>query len=297
MVEAIPEEIEEDDPWNGPPRASLARRSQSYSDFYHVVRSHARDEHRLERKSSLDGQRLVERGHDVELDFDNEFAALEDQLQDNSHTSHGMYLTQLDLSKSHLETLLGSTQDTLDLLASLSDSFKSVEAHTTAFRQQCESLITEQRRQEHLADAIEENARYYTYLEPMTRRLNAPGAANLVKGDDFREMLSNLDNCLAYMESHPKHKESAIYRSRYRLLLTRALTLIRHHFTRSLGDVAADISKRVQSGQLKETTHSALLYAKVSTPKRRNSKHWVWRYRSELYLLLMTSMLVVSQNI
>ena len=79
---------------------------------------------------------------------------------------------------------------------------------------------------ETLADAIEENARYYTYLEPMTRRLNAPGAANLVKGKDFPEMLSNLDNCLAYMEAHPKHKESATYRSRYRLLLTRALTLM-----------------------------------------------------------------------
>ncbi|KAK1090150.1 Golgi transport complex subunit 3, partial [Friedmanniomyces endolithicus] len=115
-------------------------------------------------------------------------------------------------------------------------------------------------------DSIEENSRYYAYLEPMTRRLNAPGAANLVKGDDFAEMLSNLDQCLAYMETHPKHKEATTYRSKYRLLLTRALTLIRHHFTKSLGDIAAEISKRIQSGQLKNTTHSALLYAKFRVP-------------------------------
>ena len=155
------------------------------------------------------------------------------------------------------------------MLSTLSNSFNAVESQTEQFRQQCESLLTEQKRLESLADAIEENARYYTYLEPMTRRLNAPGAANLVKGQDFPEMLSNLDNCIAYMEAHPKHRESATYRSKYKLLLTRALTLIRHHFTKSLGDIANDIAKRIQSGQLKETTHSALLYAKfrVNAPE------------------------------
>lgn len=176
------------------------------------------------------------------------------------------YQEQLELSGAHLDNLLSSTRSSLALLDTLAKSFEAVEAQTTAFRLQCETLLTEQKRLESLADAIEENARYYTYLEPMTRRLNAPGAANLVKGDDFPEMLSNLDNCLAYMESHPKHLESATYRSRYRLLLTRALTLIRHYFTKCLGDIAADISKRIQGGQLKETTHSALLYAKFRVP-------------------------------
>lgn len=266
MVEAIHEDNEEESPWNGPPQATLSRRSQSYSDFYYVVKNAAAKDRPLTRKSSFDiGEHKALKG-DVELDFDSDFAALEASLLDEGHTGYGSYLEQLRLSGSHLETLLGSTQDTLDVLATLSESFKSVDIQTTAFRHQCESLIAEQRRLEHLADAIEGNARYYTYLEPMTRRLNAPGAANLVKSNDFVEMLSNLDNCLAYMESHPKHKESATYRSRYRLLLTRALTLIRHHFTKSLGDIAADISKRVQSGQLKETTHSALLYAKFRVP-------------------------------
>ena len=140
-------------------------------------------------------------------------------LLEKSLAGYQTYLEQLQLSSSHLGNLLESTQNTLSLLSTLSDSFKSVETQTNAFQQQCESLITEQRRLEQMADAIEENARYYTYLEPMTRRLNAPGAANLVKGHDFPEMLSNLDNCLAYMESHPKHKESATYRSRYRFCL------------------------------------------------------------------------------
>ena len=266
VVEAIEESNEDEDPWNGPPKARVARRAQSYSDFYDVVTSYEKKERKVARKKSWDSQDHSKGVRHEELDFDDEFALLEDRLLEESHAGYQTYLEQLQMSSSHLDNLLSSTQNTLSILSTLSTSFQSVEAQTDAFRRQCESLITEQRRLDTLADAIEENARYYTYLEPMTRRLNAPGAANLVKGKDFPEMLFNLDNCLAYMESHPNHKDSATYRSRYRLLLTRALTLIRHYFTKSLGDIAADISKRVQGGQLKETTHSALLYAKFRVP-------------------------------
>ncbi|KAF2169596.1 hypothetical protein M409DRAFT_64682 [Zasmidium cellare ATCC 36951] len=264
-IEPIQEVAEDEDAWSGPPTATVARRAQSYSDFYHAVNTYTK-EAALERKKSLDLRQDTQHVGSAELEFESEFEALEDELLDQSHWGYQTYQEQLELSDSHLEGLLTSTTDTLSVLSALSSSFKAVEAQTDAFRQQCESLINEQRRLTSLADALDENVQYYKYLEPMTRRLNAPGAANLVKGKDFPEMLSNLDNCLAYMESHPKHKESATYRSRYRLLLTRGLTLIRHHFTKSLGEIAADISKRIQSGQLKDTTHSALLYAKFRVP-------------------------------
>lgn len=220
----------------------------------------------LERQRSLDGQRQSRRDERRDSAAADEDAEIEERLLEESHAGYETFLEQLQLSESHLGNLLSSTSATLDLLSSLSLSFESVEAQTEAFSRQCESLVSEQRRLTGLADALEENARYYTYLEPMTRRLNAPGAANLVQGKDFPEMLSSLDNCLVYMESHPKQLESATYRSKYRLLLTRGLTLIRHHFTRCLGDIANDIGKRIQGGQLKETTHSALLYAKFRVP-------------------------------
>ena len=75
-------------------------------------------------------------------------------------------------------------------------------------------------------------------------------------------MLANLDRCLEYMHDHPTHREASTYRSRYRLLLTRALTLIRVHFTNSLRSLAADVSHRISDRQLNDTTQSALLYAK-----------------------------------
>lgn len=53
-----------------------------------------------------------------------------------------------------------------------------------------------------------------------------------------------------------------MYQARYRLLLTRALTLIRVYFTNTLRELAADIAKRIADRQLNDTTMTSLLYAK-----------------------------------
>lgn len=53
-----------------------------------------------------------------------------------------------------------------------------------------------------------------------------------------------------------------MYSSRYRALMTRALTLIRVHFVRALREIASDVTRRIADRQLNETTMSALLYAK-----------------------------------
>ena len=57
-------------------------------------------------------------------------------------------------------------------------------------------------------------------------------------------------------------REAPTYRSRYRLLLTRGLTLIRVNFMTALRDIASDVTKRIADKQLNDTTMSALLYAK-----------------------------------
>ncbi|EON68894.1 hypothetical protein W97_08152 [Coniosporium apollinis CBS 100218] len=260
-VEEIAAVVEEDERKRGPPEATVARRAKSYSDFYHVVRAHTIKERKLEREKRRSRENIRE---DVktELDFRRWYNGVHDELLDASHEEYKSYLEQLQLSQSHLESLLTDTNSTLDLLSSLSEAFKAVEAQTTAFQAQCEGLVSDQNHTSKLADDIAENLRYYTYLDPITKRLNAPGAGKLVGGKEFSEMLANLDNCLEYMQAHPSHREAATYRARYRLLLTRGLTLIRVHFTNALREIAADVSKRIADRQLNDTTMSALLYAK-----------------------------------
>ncbi|RYN42832.1 hypothetical protein AA0114_g10390 [Alternaria tenuissima] len=256
-VEAIPETADEDRPGklNGPPPATVARRAKSYSDFYMVVRAHLRKERALEKKKSCEDI-------STELEFADWYGGLSDELLEASHDEYRLYQHQLHMTRNHLENISSDTTSTLHVLSSLSESFKVVEAQTNAFRTQCEGLIDDQKRITKLADDMEQNLRYYLYLEPTTKRLNAPGAGKIVRGSEFVEMLANLDSCLEYMQAHSKHREAETYRSRYRLLLTRALTLIRVHFTEALREIAADVSKRIADRQLNDTTMSALLYAK-----------------------------------
>lgn len=162
--------------------------------------------------------------------------------------------------------MLDDSNTTLDLLSLLSDSFKAVEHQTTGFQAQCQDVLSEGERLASLAEGISGNLRYYALFDPITRRLNAPGAGNRVRDREFSDMLSQLDGCLKYMQTHPKQREAAAYRARYRQLLTRGLTLIRVHFTNSLREIAADIAGRIADKQLNDTMMSALLYTKFKVP-------------------------------
>jgi hypothetical protein len=124
-----------------------------------------------------------------------------------------VYYDQLALSERHLDTLLSDTSGALDLLASLSESFKAVELETTAFQAQCEDLLAEQKRLRDLADEVGTDLQYYAYLEPLTRRLNAPGSARLVRSDDFLDMLLNLDTCIEFMDEHVSYSQCLNTRS------------------------------------------------------------------------------------
>lgn len=194
-----------------PPKATVARRAQSYSDFHDAVKAvlgpleggKAEWTRRASQTSrAAKNTKTKEKAIHGELEFADWYNELERDLLDSSHDDYTAYHRQLQLSHSHLDSLLSDTSSTLSLLASLADSFKEVEAQTTIFRKQCEGLLGEQKRIEGLADDLDQNLKYYNYLEPVTRRLNAPGAGNFVRSKEFSEMLARLDDCLSYMTAH-----------------------------------------------------------------------------------------------
>ena len=106
------------------------------------------------------------------------------------------------MAQAHLDSILSDTSSTLDVLATLTASFKDVAAQTTTFQRQCEGLLEEQLRISRLADDLDHNLKYYNFLEPVTRRLNAPGAGSFVRSTEFSEMLARLDDCIEYMIAH-----------------------------------------------------------------------------------------------
>ena len=111
-------------------------------------------------------------------------------------------LDELQESKEHIDEILLSTSTVLDDLSSLSESFQAVESQTSKFEKQCEGLLNAQERDTKLANGIQNNLHYYDFLDPASRRLNAPGAGNTVRDKEFSDMLRRLDVCLDYMETH-----------------------------------------------------------------------------------------------
>ena len=96
------------------------------------------------------------------------------------------------------------------MLTDLSDSFKAVETQTSSFRARCEDLLSEQERLQKLADAVGTDWYYYAYLDNVTRRLNAPGAARLVDDPDFTDVLRHLDGCIAFMAKHVRSEAALV---------------------------------------------------------------------------------------
>lgn len=158
----------------------------------------------------------------------------DDELLDASLEEFQLYRDQLLLSERHLDNLLEDTSGALDLLAHLSDSFKEVEDQTSAFQARCHDLLEEQKRLRDLAEEVGTDLQYYTQLEPNTRRLNAPGASNILGDDSIVEIMSSLDACIEFMRSHPEHKESESYLTRYQSLLTKTLSLVQLVFTNAV---------------------------------------------------------------
>lgn len=213
------------------------------------------------------GQDVLEKAQ-TELDLlklDDEF---DEELLEAGLQEYQQYLDQLDAAKQHLDGLLTSTRQTLSELSEISAAFRSVDSQTKAFQKQTAHVLEEQKRNEANAQAIAENLQYYEPLERITRRLNAPGAGSLARSKDFSDMLVTLDECIDYMQTHTSHKEAETYRSRYRLLLTRALTLVRNAFTSSVRDTTTEVAGRIAAKQLNDTTQSALLYAKFRVNAR-----------------------------
>lgn len=120
-------------------------------------------------------------------------------------------MDELEQSKEHIDEILTNTLTLLDDLSSLSESFKSVETQTSNFEKQCQGLLSAQKRDTKLANDIHNNLHYYDFLDPASRRLNAPGAGNTVRDKEFSDMLRRLDVCLDYMETHVSKQDLDIY--------------------------------------------------------------------------------------
>ncbi|RDA87060.1 hypothetical protein CP532_3252 [Ophiocordyceps camponoti-leonardi (nom. inval.)] len=255
-------EDEEDD--DSPPEPELRRRPASISDLlsgFSLGNNRRGDADRRERRSweALDLCRAPAEDDDDSQSLDAQ--DVETRLLDASQREYLLYEDQLTLTERHLDGLIDDANAALDLLASLSRSFNSVEAQTTSFRSRCEDLLNEQHRLERLAHDVGTDLHYYAYLDTATRRLNAPGAGRLVEDDAFGDMVANIDACIGFMNSHVSYRERDSYLARYNALLTKALHLLDHGFTARLDSTSTDIGRQIAATKSESARH-ALAYGR-----------------------------------
>ncbi|RYP46531.1 hypothetical protein DL768_007278 [Monosporascus sp. mg162] len=259
---------EEPEASDGPPEPTLTRRAKSYSDFYHVVRAQlSKDAARKKRRNrkhkekSLDAL-LVEKPEDAIQHRDSpQQRGLDDELLETSMQEYLLFQEQLEMTERHLDSLVEGANGALQLLSSLADSFRAVDAQTTSFQAQCDDLLTEEKRLRKLADEVGTDLHYYAYLEGVTRRLNAPGASRLVDHQNFGEILTNLDACIGFMLNHPTYRDAESYLARYQSLLTKALHLVEVGFTNHLEHISSEISKQIALTKSDSARH-ALAYGR-----------------------------------
>ncbi|PTB69213.1 Sec34-domain-containing protein [Trichoderma citrinoviride] len=271
IAETLEDVLEELDHTNDPPEPTLPRRASSYSDFYDVVKvallkeSQRRPRRKVDRRSrQWEALTLFKEGSEASQYLPKEAGpteSLDDRLLEESQREYLLYRDQLRMTERHLEGLVDNANDALKLLTTLSQSFQSVEAQTSTFQAQCEELLTEQRRLEKLADEVGTDLYYYGYLEKATRRLNAPGASQLVEDDDFGEMVENIDACIKFMTTHENYRERDSYLARYSALLTKALHLLDHAFNTRLDKVSSDIARQIAATKSESARH-ALAYGR-----------------------------------
>ncbi|KAG0637470.1 Sec34-like family-domain-containing protein [Tuber brumale] len=210
------------------------------------------------------GRRATERPKELkdELDFADWYGEFEGDLQD-ANSEHKLFQYTLDSYLTTCNSLLSTTDSTLNLLAELEKSFQTVHSQTSSFQETCSSLLTHQNHIQSLLDSISTNLHPFTELDPVTRALSRPGS-DFVKTPSFREMLVRLDRCLAWMNdpAHRSFHDVENYAPRFRQNMTRGLTLIRNYFVTSIREVANEVMGRIKERQMNDTTQSALLYAK-----------------------------------
>ncbi|KAI0533974.1 Sec34-like family protein [Xylaria digitata] len=260
--------FEEPEPSIGPPEPTLLPRAKSYSDFYHVVRAQlSKDAAKKKRRKNKDNNKGLEALMIANADENPQTPKLppsgsvDVELVNASQQEYMLYRDQLDLTERHLDRLVADANGALNLLTSLADNFRAVEAQTSSFQAQCDDLLSEERRLQKLADEVGTDLHYYAYLDGVTRRLNAPGASRLVDHENFGEILTNLDACIEFMIQHPDYRDAESYLARYQSLLTKALHLLEMGFSSHLEQTSSEISKQILATHSEAARH-ALAYGR-----------------------------------
>ncbi|KAJ7426583.1 component of oligomeric golgi complex 3 [Willisornis vidua] len=197
------------------------------------------------------------------------FAQVQTQMDQDEGAKYRQMRDYLSGFQEQCDAILNDVNSALQHLESLQKQYLFVSTKTGTLHEACEQLLKEQSELVDLAENIQQKLSYFNELENINTKLNSPTLS--VNSEGFIPMLAKLDDCIAYISSHPNFKDYPVYLNKFKQCLSKAMHLIKTYTVNTLQNLTSQLMKRDPSAVPNSDNAFTLFYVKfrAAAPKVR----------------------------
>ncbi|GAB6028336.1 Golgi transport complex subunit 3, partial [Chamberlinius hualienensis] len=160
------------------------------------------------------------------------FSSVENDMVNEECEKYRKAVSQLKGYSNECTNLLNEVEASLDYLSTLNRQYLLVSNKTNNLHEACEHLLAEQTKLSDTAESISDKLAYFDEVNKISQKLSSPTLS--VTNESFIPMLARLDECIAFLRTNARFKESSVYLARFRHCLARALSMIHNYVLKSL---------------------------------------------------------------
>ncbi|XP_067948240.1 conserved oligomeric Golgi complex subunit 3-like [Watersipora subatra] len=191
------------------------------------------------------------------------FCDVQAEMERDEEGEYTDFISQLQDFKSRCDGLLEEVGASLELLNDLQGKHDFVSTKTTSLHQSCEHLLEEQTDLMNVAEAIQNKLSYFNELDRINSKL---GTSSLtVTSEGFIPMLTRIDECISYIQSNPRYKDSSVFLLKFHQSLARALSLIKTHVSNLLATATQNVQTSSKGSTSVNDDAFTLYYGKFRT--------------------------------
>ncbi|XP_067011172.1 conserved oligomeric Golgi complex subunit 3 [Anabrus simplex] len=201
--------------------------------------------------------------------FLNWYSQVEEELLQEDDVQYTEYLKQLSERRDECASLLAQIESSLKDLNRLTEQYQTVSTRTKSLHHVSEQLLADQTKLNGICEEVSRRLVFFTAVDGLSNKLTSPTLS--VASEAFVGILNKLDECMEYMSTHGKWKETGAYLVKYRHCLSRAVSLVRTYIVNTFQHATQQVlAPRQHTGsQTDRDTAFALCYGKfqASAPK------------------------------
>ncbi|XP_076454216.1 conserved oligomeric Golgi complex subunit 3-like [Babylonia areolata] len=206
-------------------------------------------------QQSLPGGQKIENAQQ----FFSWFSQLEDSIEHGEEEQYRPYLDSLRGYQEQCDTVLGEVTQCVDYLHQLHQQYINVSTKTNALHDECEHLLAEQTRLMNAAESVSNKLSYFNEYDTINTKLSREALS--VTNESFVPMLSRMDECIHYLRTNPRYKESEVYLIRFSQCLSRALNHIKTYVSNILTSATQQVQPKKDAPNMADNAFT-LFYGK-----------------------------------